>query len=153
MSLSRHVLSIVASTLVLSASHDVLAASSEKVFQEYCTKCHNFDDFAGGITLEGVTADNIHMDPEVGEKVIRRLRAGMMPPPGEPRPDVETMQAFAASLEHDIDSHSEISPGRPGLHRLNRTEYGNAVRDLGFCQGFGIAAGLGIGLRTVDRVD
>ncbi|MES2625445.1 MAG: DUF1592 domain-containing protein [Pseudomonadota bacterium] len=130
MSFSRHVLSIVASTLVLGAGHAVAASSDENLFEEYCTKCHNFEDFSGGITLEGVTVDSIHMDREVGEKVIRRLRAGMMPPAGEPRPDVATMQAFAASLENDIDTHAEVNPGRPGLHRLNRTEYGNAVRDL-----------------------
>ncbi len=131
MSLSRHVLSIVASTLVLSANQDVLAASSDaSLFEEYCTKCHNFEDFSGGIDLEGVSVDTIHNDREVGEKVIRRLRAGMMPPAGEPRPDAAAMQAFATSLEKNIDDNSPINPGRPGLHRLNRTEYGNAVRDL-----------------------
>jgi hypothetical protein len=62
--------------------------------------------------------------------VIRRLRAGMMPPVGEERPVNAVMQAFAASLEKDIDSNSDIKAGRPGLHRMNRTEYGNAIRDL-----------------------
>ncbi|HWK55181.1 MAG TPA: DUF1592 domain-containing protein, partial [Hyphomicrobiales bacterium] len=106
------------------------ASVDENMLDEYCTKCHNFEDYAGGIDLEGFTPSNIHEHPEIGEKVIRRLRAGMMPPVGEPRPDNETMQAFSEALEHNIDSNSEIRPGRPGLHRLNRTEYGNAVRDL-----------------------
>ena len=100
------------------------------LLEEYCTKCHNFEDYAGGIDLEGLNPDNIHTFPEVGEKVIRRLRAGMMPPAGEPRPDAGTMQALASALEDAIDANADIDPGRPGLHRLNRTEYANAVRDL-----------------------
>jgi hypothetical protein len=100
------------------------------LIDEYCTGCHNFEDYSGGIDLEGLGPDNIQTAPDVGEKVIKRLRAGMMPPVGEPRPDVETMQALAAALETQIDSHADIKPGRPGLHRLNRTEYQNAIRDL-----------------------
>jgi len=100
------------------------------LLDEYCTKCHNFEDYAGGIDLEGLDTHNIHVDAEVGEKVIRRLRAGMMPPVGEPRPDNETMQALASALENNIDANADIDPGRPGLHRMNRTEYGNAIRDL-----------------------
>ena len=105
-------------------------AAEQNLLQQYCIKCHNPDDYAGGIDLESVDAANIHEHAEVGEKVIRRLRAGMMPPVGEERPDIATMQAFASSLERDIDSHSAIKAGRPGLHRMNRTEYGNAIRDL-----------------------
>lgn len=100
------------------------------LLDEYCTGCHNFEDYAGGIDLEGLGPDNIHIDPNVGEKVIKRLRAGMMPPVGEPRPDVDTMQALAVALERDIDANAEVRPGRPGLHRLNRTEYQNTIRDL-----------------------
>jgi hypothetical protein len=100
------------------------------MLDQYCTACHNFEDYSGGIDLEGLGPDNIHIDAETGEKVIKRLRAGMMPPVGEPRPDVQTMQALAAALEADIDSNAAIRPGRPGLHRLNRTEYQNAIRDL-----------------------
>jgi len=105
-------------------------AGLDGLLQEYCTKCHNFDDYAGGIDLESITPNNIDEHVETGEKVIRRLRAGMMPPVGEPRPDSATMQALASALETRIDTTSEIKPGRPGMHRLNRTEYGNAIRDL-----------------------
>jgi len=105
-------------------------AAEANMLEQYCTKCHNIDDYAGGIDLEGIAPDNIHLHPELGEKVIRRLRAGMMPPVGEERPVNAVMQAFAASLEKDIDSNSDIKAGRPGLHRMNRTEYGNAIRDL-----------------------
>ena len=100
------------------------------LIEEYCTKCHNFEDYSGGIDLEGYDPSNIHTIREVGEKVIKRLRAGMMPPVGEPRPDIPTMQALAAALEKDIDANTTIEPGRPGLHRLNRTEYQNTIRDL-----------------------
>lgn len=112
------------------ASHDLADTELNGLVEEYCTKCHNFEDYAGGIDLEGLGPHNIDIAPEVGEKVIKRLRAGMMPPAGEPRPDVEVLQALAGALEDRIDSTSEIELGRPGMHRLNRTEYGNAIRDL-----------------------
>src|SRR5690606_16226577 len=78
-------------------------ADSGVLVGDYCTKCHNFDDYAGGIDLEGMDARRIAQVPEVGEKVIKRLRAGMMPPAGEPRPDYHVMQSWAASLERSID--------------------------------------------------
>lgn len=128
---TKKLLPFVAGALALSISRIVLAAGVDaNLFDQYCTKCHNYEDFAGGITLEGVTLDNIHEDAEVAEKVIRRLRAGMMPPVGEPRPDNATMQSFAQALEDQVDRHASLNPGRPGLHRMNRTEYGNAIRDL-----------------------
>lgn len=105
-------------------------AKVDGLLEEYCTGCHNFEDYSGGLDLEGLNPNNIDIAPVVGEKVIKRLRAGMMPPVGEPRPDVATMQELAAALETRIDSQAEIRPGRPGLHRLNRTEYQNAIRDL-----------------------
>ncbi|MDT8398647.1 MAG: DUF1592 domain-containing protein [Pseudomonadales bacterium] len=112
------------------AGHDAAGADLDGLLDEYCAKCHNFEDYAGGIDLEGLSPANIQREPEVGEKVIKRLRAGMMPPVGEERPDVTTLQALAAALENQIDTHADIKPGRPGLHRLNRTEYQNAIRDL-----------------------
>jgi hypothetical protein len=108
-------------------------AETTALIEEYCTKCHNFDDYSGGIDLEGIGAHNITQVPEIGEKVIKRLRAGMMPPVGEPRPDDAVVQQLAANLENAIDSHAaaqQVHLPAPGLHRLNRTEYSNAVRDL-----------------------
>lgn len=126
--------SLVTSALTLgvlcATAGSAVAAEHEDLLQEYCTKCHNFEDYAGGLDLELITPANIHEEREAGELVIRRLRAGMMPPAGEPRPPTEVLQAFAETLENNIDRHAGIHAGRPGLHRLNRTEYGNAIRDL-----------------------
>lgn len=112
------------------AAEDV---DSGALLGDYCTKCHNLDDYSGGIDLEGLDAQALAEDPETGEKVIKRLLAGMMPPSGEPRPDYEIVQALAASLEQAIDqkaAEAETHLPAPGLHRLNRTEYTNAIRDL-----------------------
>lgn len=105
----------------------------EGLLEDYCTKCHNFEDYSGGIDLEGIGLHNIAEFPEIGEKVIKRLRAGMMPPEGEDRPDRDTIEKQVANIEDAIDAeaakHALWLPA-PGLHRLNRTEYTNAVRDL-----------------------
>ncbi|MES2624732.1 MAG: DUF1592 domain-containing protein [Pseudomonadota bacterium] len=100
---------------------------------EYCTKCHNLEDYSGGIDLEGMDAHALAESPEMAEKVIKRLRAGMMPPAGEDRPEYDVVQSMAADLEQTIDSQASLKPAylpAPGLHRLNRTEYSNAVRDM-----------------------
>ena len=74
----------------------------------------------------------IHEGADTWEKVVRKLRGGMMPPQGMPRPDSATLEAFAAWLETSLDREGMASPnpGRASLHRLNRTEYANAIRDL-----------------------
>jgi mono/diheme cytochrome c family protein len=106
---------------------------SAALFEDYCSKCHNLEDYSGGIDLEGMDAHALAELPEIGEKVIKRLRAGMMPPAGEERPDYQTVQALAASLENVIDAKAAEEGQHlpaPGLHRLNRTEYSNAIRDI-----------------------
>jgi len=115
------------------AQSAVSVEQSAALINDYCTKCHNFDDYAGGIDLEGLGAHNIADLPETGEKIIKRLRAGMMPPGGEERPEHQVMLSLAASLEQAIDAQAAAKGGHlpaPGLHRLNRTEYTNAIRDL-----------------------
>ncbi|MDR0779394.1 MAG: DUF1592 domain-containing protein [Pseudomonadales bacterium] len=106
---------------------------ADALVHEYCTKCHNFDDYAGGIDLEEFKVADIGSMAETGELLIRRLRAGMMPPSGEKRPDYDTVQKLAAALAAGIDQHAAaqaVHLPAPGLHRLNRTEYTNAIRDL-----------------------
>jgi len=98
----------------------------------YCMDCHNAAEVAGGLSLASVRRHDIAADPEIWEKVIRKLRGGFMPPPGQPRPEDGRLGALVASLERTLDDAERANPrpGAPALHRLNRTEYGNAVRDL-----------------------
>lgn len=98
----------------------------------YCTDCHNAAEVAGGLSLEAVDRDDIGGHAEVWEKVVRKLRGGLMPPPGEPRPDKREIATFAEFLETRLDAAAAAAPN-PGyvpLHRLNRKEYANAIRDL-----------------------
>jgi hypothetical protein len=104
-----------------------------ELFEGYCIKCHNFEDYSGGIDLEGVDVGLLAETPEVGEKIIKRLRSGLMPPLGEDRPERSQMVAAAHQVAAAIDAKA-LQDGMhlpaPGLHRLNRTEYSNAIRDL-----------------------
>lgn len=106
---------------------------SGALLEQYCTKCHNLDDYFGGLDLEQMDAEKLAEHPEVAEKVINRLRGGMMPPIGEERPDDAVAQQLAALLENTVDARAAargVHLPAPGLHRMNRTEYTNAVRDL-----------------------
>jgi hypothetical protein len=99
---------------------------------KYCVGCHNQRTKTADLALDSVDFANIPANAQVWEKVIRKVRAGMMPPAGMPRPDQATLDAFAAHLETTIDRAAVAAPTiRAGaLHRLNRSEYGNAIRDL-----------------------
>ncbi len=99
---------------------------------QYCGYCHNDKLKTGGVTLSKLDWTHPGQSAELGEKVVRMVRAGMMPPPGMPRPKPEAAKAFATALESGIDQAATVhpNPGRPALHRLNRTEYANSVRDL-----------------------
>ncbi|HEU4691709.1 MAG TPA: DUF1592 domain-containing protein [Vicinamibacterales bacterium] len=106
--------------------------TSQAVVDRYCVTCHNGRMRAGGLALDALSLPDAHREPETWEKVIRKVRTGMMPPSGAPRPDRATLDSFATAVESTIDRASAAAPnpGAPALHRLNRTEYGNAVRDL-----------------------
>lgn len=111
----------------------VQGVDSGALIDKYCTSCHNSNDYAGGLDLQSVNAHTLAETPDVGEKLIKRLRAGMMPPAGEDRPAYETVQQLAKTLEQSIDQRAVTRGAHlpaPGLHRLNRNEYSNAVRDL-----------------------
>ena len=103
------------------------------VLDTYCITCHNQRLRTAGLALDGLDVTNPGANAEVWEKVIAKLRAGSMPPAGRPRPDAATYRAVASALENDIDRAWAASPN-PGrisaVHRLNRTEYQNAIRDL-----------------------
>jgi mono/diheme cytochrome c family protein len=99
----------------------------------YCVTCHNQKLRTANLALDGVDSDHVFNSAETWEKVIVKLRSRSMPPPGIRRPDNATYDAVAGWLESEIDhaAATHVNPGRAAsLHRLNRTEYANAVRDL-----------------------
>ena len=110
------------------------AASSDSraTIDKYCVTCHNQRLKTGNLALDAPELTNVAAHADVWEKVIRKVRAGMMPPAGLPRPDAASRNALVASLESTLDAAARANPnpGRPLVHRLNRAEYANAVRDL-----------------------
>jgi hypothetical protein len=102
------------------------------LLNQYCVACHNSKAKVGGLALDTADLTNVPAQAEMWEKVIKKLRTGAMPPLGMPRPDQAKADAFAAFLETSIDRAAALkpNPGRPALHRLNRAEYANAIRDL-----------------------
>ncbi len=99
---------------------------------EYCVGCHNDAELAGELALDRVNRGNVAADAELWETAIRKLRGHLMPPPGEPRPEQARVDALVGWLEGSLDAAARAAPnpGAPALHRLNRAEYANAVRDL-----------------------
>ena len=80
--------------------------------------------------IDRLNPEKVQQNPAMWERVVRKLRTGTMPPPGSPRPAPEVYNATAAWLESELDRTALPNPGRPALRRLNRAEYGNAIRDL-----------------------
>jgi mono/diheme cytochrome c family protein len=112
------------------------AADLRRVLDQYCVACHNerlkSTATASGVVLDRLDVGRVAQDAEIWEKVVRRLRAGVMPPVGLPRPDDATYEAVSTYLEAALDRAAleHPRPGRHAPHRLNRAEYANAVRDL-----------------------
>jgi hypothetical protein len=103
------------------------------VFDKYCISCHSEKTRTAGVDLQTLDMAKLSSNPELAEKVIAKLRAGSMPPPGNPRPDADTYHRIAGVLEQEMDRLwvARPNPGRIGaIHRLNRAEYNNAIRDL-----------------------
>lgn len=98
----------------------------------YCARCHNDRLKSGGLILSSFDLQHPDQNPEIAEKIILKVRTGMMPPGGMPRPSESVLADFTAALERDVDRAAQRlpNPGRPLLHRLNRTEYYNSVRHL-----------------------
>jgi mono/diheme cytochrome c family protein len=108
------------------------AAALEATVDTYCVTCHNQRLNTGGLNLDDVSLADATAHADIWEKVVRKVRGGMMPPPGVPRPTAEARTALVSYLETSLDRAARLSPnpGRPLAHRLNRTEYANAIRDL-----------------------
>ena len=102
------------------------------LLDEYCVACHNARTRTAGLMLDRADVRQVAAGAETWEKVVRKLRSGAMPPPGRRRPDPQALDAFVTGLEAELDDDAAArpDPGRRPDHRLNRFEYGNAVRDL-----------------------
>ena len=113
------------------------SSSPQRVLLDrYCVGCHNQRAKASGqeagrkITLDDLDPARVSEHPEQWERVVRKLRAGMMPPANSRRPDKATYDGFVTWLEDELDRTAVTYALPPGLHRLNRTEYANAIRDI-----------------------
>jgi Protein of unknown function (DUF1592)/Protein of unknown function (DUF1588)/Protein of unknown function (DUF1585)/Protein of unknown function (DUF1587)/Protein of unknown function (DUF1595) len=109
------------------------SAEASAVVGKYCVTCHNQRLKTGGLMLDADGITNISQHADVWEKVARKVRAGLMPPMGSPKPDAATLTTWVGGLEHTLDraAVARPNPGRvPAIHRLNRTEYPNVIRDL-----------------------
>jgi len=104
----------------------------QSLVDQYCLTCHNDRAKTGNLSLTGLDVSQPGDQAEIWEKVVRKVRAGLMPPGGMPRPDRAALDAFAGRLEAGLDraASAHPNPGSSALHRLNRTEYANAIRDL-----------------------
>jgi cytochrome c551/c552 len=122
-------------TLIFGAGVVVSAALAQDpraILDKYCVTCHNQKLKTGGLALDQSDPAHVSEQAETWEKVVRKLRAGMMPPQGLPRPDAATYEALTVSLENSLDKAAAGKPklATPGVHRMNRTEYANAIREL-----------------------
>jgi mono/diheme cytochrome c family protein len=107
-------------------------APPRALVKQYCVTCHNTRTKTAGLMLDASDVGAPASQPEVWEKVVRKVRAGQMPPAGMPRPAAPAVDSFLRWVEGELDAAAAArpNPGRPLLHRLNRVEYANAIRDL-----------------------
>src|SRR5215510_5692636 len=100
--------------------------------KQYCAGCHNDRAKTGGVSFEGITAESIGQHAELFEKAVRKLRGRVMPPPGAKQPEPAAIDSLVAWLETSLDRAAGQAhmPDQVVLHRLNRKEYANAIRDL-----------------------
>lgn len=108
------------------------ASASQTLVNRYCVACHNAKMLSGGVALDSLRTTDVPAGANVWEKVLRKVRTGEMPPPKLPRPAAEASHNFVNWLERELDGYSlkQPNPGTPAIHRLNRAEYSNSVRDL-----------------------
>jgi len=106
------------------------AARQRALIDQYCVTCHNARTKTANLLLDQLDLATLKDHADIGEKVVRKLRAGMMPPTGVRRPDPATLDALIRFMEGELDRGATSHLPPPGLHRLNRTEYANAIRDL-----------------------
>ena len=130
----------ITSPTVRSATADTTASQSTpfpehavwQAWKVYCDSCHTGPKARAGVNTEALDLANLDKNGAVWEKILTKLRNHTMPPPGSPMPDEATFQTLIKSITGERDRVADVkpTPGRPTLHRLNRAEYGNAIRDL-----------------------
>jgi len=115
----------------------ITTADAEKAFlTQNCVTCHSLAQKARGfepalrLTIDNLDPAHVEKDPETWEKIVRKVRAGMMPPSGMPRPNPQVFESGIVFLETELDRTAKAHIPPPGLHRMNRVEYANAIRDL-----------------------
>ena len=114
------------------AANTIPVDAQNALVAQYCASCHNDKTRSGGMTLTSLNLAHPDQNPELAEKVIRKLRAGMMPPPGAKRPDLEMTRTFATALENTIDKVAAVhpNPGWRSFQRLSQAEYARSIHDL-----------------------
>jgi hypothetical protein len=115
-----------------SAAGAAPGSPDQALLAEYCMTCHNQRANTAGLALDTLDPERVVEDAAVWERVVLKIRTGMMPPAGARRPEREVLDSFASALESRLDQAAlaNPNPGTPSLSRFNRTEYANAVRDL-----------------------
>ncbi|HLH45075.1 MAG TPA: DUF1592 domain-containing protein [Bryobacteraceae bacterium] len=132
MNLPRLLCVLASASALIYADSSASSASVRAMLDQYCVACHNQKLKTAGLELDSADLGQVPAHAELWENVVLKLRTGSMPPAGMPRPDRTGYAAAASWLETQIDRVASAHPyaGRPVLHRLNRTEYHNAIRDL-----------------------
>ncbi len=130
--MSRFLILSIAAVAMFAQQPQALSNGPQALLNQYCVTCHNTKLKTGGLALDQLDLHKVAPNAETWEKVVRKLRAGMMPPAGAPRPDRHALDALAGAVEEALDGAAAANPnpGRAPLHRMNRGEYANAIRDL-----------------------
>src|SRR5215468_4826986 len=141
MKLAKWLIGISCAVIIVSADSKAFAQTTNQPSQRpesqwstigtYCFGCHNKFVAAGNLFLDQLSAESVPAQPEIFEKVVRKLRGRQMPPPGMPQPSQQEVDALIGWLESTLDDNSKAHlAGHVAVQRLNRTEYANAVKDL-----------------------
>jgi mono/diheme cytochrome c family protein len=120
------------SSLVAQSGQIGMSATHHALINQYCVTCHNQRTKTAGLALDTLDISDVGKDAKIWEEAVRKLRGGMMPPPGARQPEKAAVKSLVSWLETSLDRAAAANPhtGRVALHRMNRVEYGNAVEDL-----------------------
>src|SRR5262245_43197069 len=131
----RHAIAVLLASSLVSSCSEVPSPQARAdqhwpMLEKYCVDCHNATDLTADIAFDEMSPDAVGHEAEIWERVVRQLRSRTMPPPGGPRPASDEVDGFVAWMEASIDQAATPNPGPIELHRLNRTEYANAIKDV-----------------------